>query len=92
MEVAMDIVVLSVGMEPSQGTRAMAGILGLTQNKYGFVEAIHPPMDTVTTSRRGIFSAGAALGPADLEDCASSAGLAAVKALSILRRKTVAAG
>jgi heterodisulfide reductase subunit A len=49
-------------------------------------------MDTVTTSRRGIFAAGASLGPADLEDCASSAGLAAVKALSILRRKTLAAG
>ncbi len=92
MEVEMDIVVLSVGMEPSKGTRAMAGILGVTQNKYGFIEAIHPPMDTVTTSRRGVFAAGASLGPADLEDCASSAGLAAVKALSILRRKTVAAG
>src|SRR5512134_869368 len=33
MEVEMDIVVLSVGMEPSKGTREVAGILGVRQNK-----------------------------------------------------------
>jgi heterodisulfide reductase subunit A len=92
MEVAMDIVVLSVGMEPSQGTRAVARILGLTQNKYGFIEAVNPPLDTVTTSRRGVFACGAALGPADLEDCASSAGAAAMKALAFLRRRPVSVG
>jgi heterodisulfide reductase subunit A2 len=92
MEVAMDIVVLSVGMEPSQGTRALARILDLTQNKYGFIESANPPTDTVTTSRRGVFACGAALGPADLEDCASSAGAAAMKALAFLRRRPVAAG
>src|SRR5919106_6081834 len=68
MEVAMDMVVLSVGMEPSQGTRAMARVLGIEQNKYGFIDAVNPPMDTVSTNRRGIFAVGAALGPADLED------------------------
>jgi heterodisulfide reductase subunit A len=90
MEVPMDIVVLSVGMEPSAGTRAMSQLLGITQNKYGFVEALNPPLDTVTTSRRGIFAAGASLGPADLEDCASSAGLAAAKAMALVRRATLA--
>jgi heterodisulfide reductase subunit A len=90
MEVPMDIVVLSVGMEPSPGTRAMSQLLGITQNKYGFVEALNPPLDTVTTSRRGIFAAGASLGPADLEDCASSAGLAAAKAMALVRRATLA--
>jgi heterodisulfide reductase subunit A len=92
MEVAMDLVVLSVGMEPSPGTRAMARVLGLAQNKYGFIETINPPLDTVSTNRRGIFAAGASVGPADLEDCASSAGLAAVKALALLRRRTMAVG
>lgn len=86
----MDIVVLSVGMEPSRGTRAMARVLGLEQNKYGFIDVINPPLDTVSTNRRGIFAAGAALGPADLEDTASSGGAAAMKAVAFLRRKTVA--
>lgn len=92
MEVPMDLVVLSVGMEPSHGTREMARLLGVEQNKYGFLNAIGAPLDTVTTSRRGIFAAGASLGPADLEDCASSAGLAAARALASLRRRTLPVG
>ena len=89
MEVTMDMVILSVGMEPSAGTRSMAGILGIEPNKYGFIEAANPPLDTVSTSRRGIWACGASLGPADLEDCASSGGAAAMKALAFLRRKAV---
>ncbi|HTN23290.1 MAG TPA: FAD-dependent oxidoreductase [Solirubrobacteraceae bacterium] len=86
MEVPMDMVILSVGMEPSDGTRAMASLLGVDQNKYGFVEVAHPPLDTVTTTRAGIFAAGAALGPADLEDTISTAGAAATKAVALIRR------
>ena len=86
MEVPMDMVILSVGMEPSAGTKAMAGVLGVEQNKYGFIEVARPPLDTVSTSREGIFAAGASLGPADLEDTISSAGAAATKAVALLRR------
>ncbi len=92
MEVTMDMVILSVGMEPSAGTRSMARILGIEPNKYGFIEVANPPLDTVSTSRRGIWACGASLGPADLEDCASSGGAAAMKALAFLRRKSVAVG
>ncbi len=86
MEVLMDLVVLSVGMEPSPGTRTMAQVLGVRQNKYGFIEALRPPLDTVSTSRRGIFAVGSALGPADLEDCASTGGLAAARAVARVGR------
>ena len=92
MEVTMDMVILSVGMEPSPGTRAMSSLLGIEPNKYGFIEAANPPLDTVSTSRRGIWACGASLGPADLEDCASSGGAAAMKALTFVRRKPVAVG
>ncbi len=90
VETPMDMVILSVGMEPSQGTRDMAQLAGVQQNKYGFVEAARPPLDTVGTSREGIFACGAALGPADLEDTISSAGAAAVKAVAMIRRGTLA--
>ena len=86
VETPMDMVVLSVGMEPSQGTRDMAQLTGVAQNKYGFVEVARPPLDTVGTSREGIFACGAALGPADLEDTISSAGAAATKAVVLARR------
>jgi heterodisulfide reductase subunit A len=85
MEVLMDLVVLSVGMEPSPGTRKMASVLGIRQNRYGFIDAAHPPLDTVSTSRPGVFAAGAALGPADLEDSVSTGAAAASRAVALLR-------
>ncbi|MEX2556011.1 MAG: pyridine nucleotide-disulfide oxidoreductase, partial [Actinomycetota bacterium] len=90
MEVPMDIVVLSVGMEPSKGTRQMAEVFGVKQNKYGFIETVGAPMDTVSTSVEGVFVCGAATGPADLEDTASSAGAAAMRAVVSVRRQSAA--
>jgi len=87
MEVPMDIVILSVGMEPSQGTKEIAKVLGLAQNKYGFIEVPQASLDTVATSVPGIFVAGAAAGPKDLDDTMGMAGAAAMKAAGFVRRK-----
>ena len=93
MEVPMDVVVLSVGMVPSAGTKAIGPILGIEQDKNGFIKAVGGALDTVATSVNGIFVAGAAAGPKDLEDSVGMAGLAAAKAVAIARRPTpVAAG
>lgn len=87
MEVTMDMVVLSVGMEPSAGTRAIAQLLGVQQNKYGFIEAGGAGgLDPVATSVEGVFVAGAAAGPADLDDSISRAGLAAARAVAVTRK------
>lgn len=93
MEVPMDLVVLAVGMEPSRGTREIAGIFGVAQNQYGFIAAGthngHTGLSTVTTSVDGIFVAGAAAGPADLDDTISTAGAAALKAVTTVRKLAV---
>ena len=87
MEVTMDMVVLSVGMEPSAGTRAVAQLMGIQQNKYGFIEAGgNSGLDPVATSRPGIFVAGAASGPSDLDDSIAQAGLAAARAVATVRK------
>lgn len=87
MEVTMDMVVLSVGMEPSTGTRAISQLLGVKQNQYGFIEAGGAGgLDPVATSQEGIFVAGAASGPADLDDSIAKAGLAAARALASVRK------
>jgi heterodisulfide reductase subunit A len=91
MEVPMDLVVLSVGMEPSMGTRDVADLLGVKRNKYGFVDAPGAPLDPVSTDREAIFACGAALGPADLEDTVSSAAGAALRAFGYLRSRTAKA-
>ncbi len=86
VEVPMDVVVLSVGMEPSEGTLEMAKIFDLPLESHGFIETVGGPLNTVCTAREGIFAAGAAVGPADLEDSISMAGAAAMKAVGYLRR------
>lgn len=89
MELEMDLVVLSVGMEPSAGTRQMSGLLQVQQNAYGFIYGVGGALDPVSTSRPGIFACGAALGPADLEDTVSTAADAAVRAMASLRPAAV---
>ena len=90
MEVPMDIVVLSVGMEPSAGTREMAAIFGTQLNQYNFIETTGGALNTVATSIEGVFACGAATGPADLEDSISSASAAAMKAITIVRKAAMA--
>jgi heterodisulfide reductase subunit A len=85
MEVPMDVVILAVGMEPSEGTKKVADIFGLKKNKYNFIETIGGALNTVSTGVAGVFAAGAATGPADLEDCVSSAGAAAMKSIGAVR-------
>ncbi len=88
MEVPMDVVVLAVGMEPSQGTQTVARLLGLKQNKYKFIEVPHAALDPTATSAPGIFVAGAAAGPKDLDDTLAMAGAAAMKAVALLAKKS----
>ena len=85
----MDIVILAVGMEPSEGTKKVADIFGVKKNKFGFIETTGGALNTVSTNVPGVFAAGAATGPADLEDCVSSAGAAAMKAIASLRKMSV---
>jgi heterodisulfide reductase subunit A len=86
MEVPMDIVVLAVGMEASQGTRQMAQIFGARQNQYKFIDVPHDTLDPVATSVPGVYVAGAAAGPKDLDDSISMAGTAAIKAAGLVRK------
>jgi len=91
MEVAMDMVILSVGMVPSVGTQEIGKLLGVAQDKHGFIAPTESALDTVSTSVPGIYVAGAAAGPKDLDDSVSMAGSAALKAVSFLRQRSMAA-
>ncbi|MDA8205450.1 MAG: FAD-dependent oxidoreductase [Thermaerobacter sp.] len=86
VEVLMDLIILSVGMEPSKGTLEMAQVFNLPREDHGFLATVGEPLDTVTTPVPGIFVAGAAAGPKDIEDSVSMGGAAAAKAVSFLNR------
>lgn len=91
MEVPMDMVILAVGMEPSVGTKEMADVFGVTKNKFGFIDTIGGPLNTVSTNVDGVFAAGACTGPADLEDTVSAAGSAVMKAVGVIRKAGITA-
>lgn len=86
VEVLMDLIILSVGMEPSKGTLEMANVFNIPREDHGFLATVGEPLDTVTTPVAGVFVAGAAAGPKDIEDSVSMGGAAAIKAVSFLNR------
>ncbi|PSR21211.1 MAG: pyridine nucleotide-disulfide oxidoreductase [Sulfobacillus acidophilus] len=86
VELLMDLIILSVGMEPSQGTLDMAQQFHVPRESHGFMATVGEPLDTVTTPVAGVFVAGAAAGPKDIEDSVSMGGAAAVKAVTFLNR------
>jgi heterodisulfide reductase subunit A len=86
VELLMDLIILSVGMEPSRGTLDMARQFHVPRESHGFVATAGEPLDTVTTPVAGVFVAGAAAGPKDIEDSVSMGGAAAVKAVTFLNR------
>ncbi len=70
-----DLVVLSVGLKPTEEMKAMAGRLGLDLNKYGFCET--DTFSPVETSQPGIYVCGAFEGPKDIPETVMQASGAA---------------
>jgi heterodisulfide reductase subunit A len=80
-EEEFDLVVLSVGME---GNTDIAAKLGIGVGEDNFLEVAHPKLRPAETNVKGIFVAGTASGPKDIQDSVASAGLAAAKAAKLI--------
>ena len=70
-----DMVVLSVGLEPTEEIKEMARRLDVDLNKYGFCET--DTFSPVETSRAGIYVCGAFEGPKDIPETVMQASGAA---------------
>ncbi len=77
-----DLVVLSVGLQPSADLRRLARSLGARVNEYGFIWT--EPLRPLVTSRAGLFAAGAATGPRDIPETVIQASAAACEAARLL--------
>ena len=77
-----DLVVLSVGLQPSAGNIALAKKLGIQLNKYGFCHT--DTFSPVESSKPGIFVAGAFSGPKDIPETVMQASGAAGDASTLL--------
>ncbi len=77
-----DLVVLSVGLEPSAGTRALIDMLDLRRGEGGF--CFTDEFAPLATSREGIYVCGAASGPKDIPETVVQASAAAAEAGRLL--------
>jgi heterodisulfide reductase subunit A len=88
IEQPVDMVVLSVGLEPANDAKDLAKIIGIETNVDGwFVEANYNS-DPVGTLSGGIFIAGVCQGPKDIPDTVAQASAAASRVIqSIINGK-----
>ncbi len=80
----VDLVVLSVALEAPRDAGEVAGIFGISQDKDGFFLEEHTNIAPVSTSIGGVFIAGCARGPKDIQSAVAEGQAAAGRVLSQL--------
>ncbi|MCW7077766.1 MAG: FAD-dependent oxidoreductase, partial [Canidatus Methanoxibalbensis ujae] len=88
-EIEADLVVLGVGLRPSDGTRQILEVLNLKTSSDEFFAEKHPKTMPIETEIPGVFIAGCAQGPKDIPDSVQQGKAAASAALVYLARKKV---
>ena len=77
-----DMIVLSVGLEPSRGGKEAASVVGIGLDHLGFGASL--PMTPLTTSRPGVFVCGSFRGPKDIPDSVTEASAVAAEIQRVL--------
>jgi heterodisulfide reductase subunit A len=85
IEAGVDLVVLAVGMEPSN-IRDLVDMMKLPTGADRFLQEVHPKLRPVELANTGILLAGTCQAPMDVGEACSAAQAAAAKATSLLAR------
>jgi heterodisulfide reductase subunit A len=86
----LDMVVLSVGVEPARDRDRLAGLLTLSKTSDGFYMESHPKLKPVDAPTRGVFFAGFCESPKDIKDSVCQAGAAASRSGALLNAGEIA--
>jgi heterodisulfide reductase subunit A len=86
------LLVLSMALEPSEGTEDLAQLLDLPLSNEGFFLEAHIKMRPMDMAREGIFVCGMAHYPKFIEECIINAQAAAGRALTVLAAPTLYIG
>ncbi|MEO0181027.1 MAG: FAD-dependent oxidoreductase [candidate division WOR-3 bacterium] len=84
--IPVDMVILSVGLEPQPDAQDIRRLLKLSCSSEGFFLERHPKLAPVSTVTAGIYIAGACQGPKDIPDTVAQAGAAAGEVLAMVDR------
>jgi heterodisulfide reductase subunit A len=80
----VDMVILSVGIEPNPDSQDVRRMLNMSCGSEGFFLERHPKLAPVSTFTDGIFLAGCCQGPKDIPESVAQAGAAASEAFSLI--------
>jgi heterodisulfide reductase subunit A len=83
---AIDLVVLAIGMEADKDSSQIGKMLNLSTRPDRFFQSAHPKMRPVETHTKGIFIAGCASGPKEIQVSIEQGTAAAAKASSLLHK------
>ncbi len=84
LKIPVDMVILSVGLEPNSDAQEVRRMFNITCSTEGFYLERHPKLAPVNTFTDGIFLAGCCQGPKDIPDTVAQAGAAACEALQLI--------
>ncbi|MDB4582314.1 CoB--CoM heterodisulfide reductase iron-sulfur subunit A family protein [Draconibacterium sp.] len=92
IEQKVEMVILAVGLEPTDDVKKLAGMLGIHTDKYGWLSEIHQISDPVDTQVGGVAIAGLCQGPKDIPDTVAQASAAASRVLQSILNKKISKG
>ena len=87
----LDMVVLSVGLQPSEDLKHLTTMINVSQTADGFVMEAHPKLRPVDAPTPGIFFAGSVESPKDIKDSVTQAGAAVARSSILLSSGTARA-
>ena len=87
--VPVDMVVLSVGLEPQKDAQDVRRLFNISCSSEGWFLERHPKLAPVSTFTEGIYIAGACQGPKDIPDSVAQAGAAAAEVMALIDAKFV---
>jgi heterodisulfide reductase subunit A len=86
----LDMLVLSVGVQPPKDLAKICGMLTLSRTSDGFLMEAHPKLKPVDAATRGVYFAGFCESPKDIKDSVCQAGAAASRSGALLNAGRVA--
>jgi len=88
-KINVDMVILSIGLEPRKDNEIIQRLLTLSRTQDGFFMEAHPKLRPVDAATGGIFFAGCAEAPKDIKDSVTQASAAAARAGILMARGKV---
>jgi len=88
-EYDLDMVVLSVGLQPRDDLKHLTNIVNVSQTADGFVMEAHPKLRPVDAPTPGIFFAGCVESPKDIKDSVTQASAAVARSSILLNSDTI---